>query len=57
MCDNTAKTVNGGESMTVRFMDLLNKSYNKSSNKTGDEIAAEVINNAGLKVVIAGESV
>lgn len=56
MCDNTAKTVNGGESMTVRFMDLLNKSYCESS-KTGDEIAAEVINNADLKVVIAGEFV
>lgn len=50
--ENTAGLV-GGSAMTLRYFDLLHPE--KVDTRTGDEIAADVIKNAGLKVVVNGE--
>ena len=51
--ENTAKTVNGTY-ITRRYVDIFNPHVQE--NRTGEEIAAEVIKKAGL-VVIKSESV
>lgn len=38
-----------GKTLTVRYADLINKHENEMPEKTGDEIALEVIQNAGLR--------
>ena len=45
--NNTQKFA-GGVSIEKRYYDLINR---KTDNRTGEEIAAEVIKEAGLKVV------
>lgn len=47
--ENTAKNVEGSY-MTKRYYDLVH-SKNHQENKTGEEIAASVIKDCGLKVV------
>lgn len=41
-----------GMHLTVRFCDLMDKNYSstKQDDRTGDEIAADVINRMGLKL-------
>ena len=46
--ENTAKHV-GGNYISAEYEDLINPK--KKDNRTGDEIAADVIRNAGIKVV------
>lgn len=46
--ENTAKQV-GGNYMTAKYEDLIKPK--KKDNRTGDEIAADVIKNAGIKVI------
>ena len=48
MTENTAKQF-GGNYVTAEYEDLINPK--KKDNRTGDEIAADVIRNAGIKVV------
>lgn len=48
MTENTAKKV-GGNYVTAEYEDLIKPK--KKENRTGDEIAADVIRNAGIKVV------
>ena len=48
MTENTAKQV-GGNYISAEYEDLINPK--KKDNRTGDEIAADVIRNAGIKVV------
>ena len=48
MTENTAKQA-GGNYMTAEYMDLIHPK--KKDNRTGNEIAADVIRNAGIKVV------
>ena len=48
MTENTAKQV-GGNYMTAEYTDLIHPK--KKDNRTGNEIAADVIRNAGIKVV------
>ena len=47
--DNLAKVI-GGTSIKARYYDLLEAGSQKESEKTGDEIAIEIIRKAGLKV-------
>lgn len=47
--DNLAKVI-GGTSIKARYYDLLEAGSQKESEKTGDEIALEIIRKAGLKV-------
>ncbi len=47
--DNLAKVI-GGSSIKARYYDLLEAGSKKESEKTGDEIAIEIIKKAGLKV-------
>lgn len=47
--DNLAKVI-GGSSIKARYYDLLEAGSQKESEKTGDEIALEIIKKAGLKV-------
>lgn len=49
IAENTAKFA-GGKVLQVRFADVL-ETKKKVEQKTGDEIAADVIKRAGLKVV------
>ena len=48
MTENTAKQV-GGNYMTAEYEDLIK--LKKKENRTGNEIAADVILNAGIKIV------
>lgn len=48
MTENTAKQV-GGNYMAAEYEDLIKPK--KKDNRTGNEIAADVIRNAGIKVV------
>ena len=48
MTENTAKQ-SGGNYMTAESEDLIKPK--KKDNRTGNEIAADVIRNAGIKVV------
>ena len=48
MTENTAKQA-GGNNMTAEYTDLIHPK--KKDNRTGNEIAADVIRNAGIKVV------
>ena len=48
MTENTAKQV-GGNYITAEYEDLIHPK--KKDNRTGNEIAADVIRNAGIKVV------
>ena len=48
MTENTAKQA-GGNYMTDEYTDLIHPK--KKDNRTGNEIAADVIRNAGIKVV------
>lgn len=48
MTENTAKQV-GGNYMTAEYEDLIKPK--KKDNRTGNEIVADVIRNAGIKVV------
>ena len=48
MTENTAKQV-GGNYMTAEYEDLIHPK--KKDNRNGNEIAADVILNAGIKVV------
>jgi hypothetical protein len=48
MTENTAKQV-GGNYMTAEYEDLIHPK--KKDNRNGNEIAADVIRNAGIKVV------
>ena len=48
MTENTAKQA-GGNYMTAEYTDLVHPK--KKDNRTGNEIAADVIRNAGIKVV------
>ena len=48
MTENTAKQ-SGGNYMTAEYEDLIKPK--KKDNRTGNEIAADVIRNAGIKVV------
>jgi len=47
--DNVAKVV-GGSVLKARYYDLLEEGNKKEIEKTGDEIALEIIRKAGLKV-------
>ena len=47
--DNVAKIV-GGSTLKARYHDLFEIGIKKESEKTGDEIALEIIRKAGLKV-------
>lgn len=47
--DNLAKLI-GGTVLKARYHDLLESGTKKESEKTGDEIALEIIKKAGLKV-------
>lgn len=47
--DNVAK-VFGGATLKMRYYDLLESGKKTESEKTGDEIALEIIRKAGLKV-------
>ena len=47
MLENFYKAFGGGISMTCRWIEQYDQ---KSSDKTGDEIAAEVIKRAGLRI-------
>lgn len=47
--DNVAKVV-GGSALKARYYDLLEEGNKKEIEKTGDEIALEIIRKAGLKV-------
>lgn len=47
--DNVAKTL-GGSTLKVRYYDLLESGNKQENEKTGDEIALEIIKKAGLKV-------
>ena len=48
MTENTAKQF-GGNYVTAEYEDLIKPK--KKDNRTGNEIAADVIRNAGIKVV------
>lgn len=48
MTENTAKQA-GGNYMTAEYTDLIHPK--KKDNRTGNEIAADVIRNTGIKVV------
>ena len=48
MTENTAKQA-GGNYMTAEYEDLIKPK--KKDNRTGNEIATDVIRNAGIKVV------
>ena len=48
MTENTAKQV-GGSYMTAEYEDLIHPK--KKDDRSGNEIAADVIRNAGIKVV------
>lgn len=47
MTENTAKFA-GGKSLQVSYYDLISKRFKKVDNRTGNEIAADVIARAGL---------
>lgn len=49
MTENTAKFA-GGKSLQVSYYDLISKRYKKVDNRTGNEIAKDVISRAGLTV-------
>ena len=46
--ENTAK-VSGGSYMTAKFEDIINP--NPVDNRTGEEIAADIIKRAGIEVI------
>lgn len=46
--ENTAK-VSGGSYMTAKFEDIINP--NPVDNRTGEEIAADIIKRSGIEVV------
>lgn len=48
--ENTAKQV-GGKSIKARFSDLISSRSSSADDKTGEEIALDVIRQAGLEVV------
>lgn len=47
LTENTAKFA-GGKTLQVSYYDLISKRYKKVDNRTGNEIAADVIARAGL---------
>ena len=47
---NTVRGINRGETLKYEYMDLLKGELPKEDSRNGDEIAADVINNLGLKV-------
>ena len=47
ICENTAK-YGGGSYVTKRLADVV---YRKQDNRTGEEIAADIIKRAGLVVI------
>lgn len=46
--ENTAK-IGGGSYITAKFADIINPK--PVDNRTGEEIAAEIINRAGIEVI------
>lgn len=47
--ENTAKMVMGGSYITANFSDIINPK--PSDNRTGEEIAADIIKRAGIEVI------
>ena len=47
--ENTAKMVNGGSYITAKFEDIINPK--PADNRTGEEIAADIIKRAGIEVI------
>ena len=48
---NTVRGINRGETLKYEYADLLKGELPKEDNRSGDEIAADVINSIGLKVI------
>ena len=46
--ENTAK-MGGGSYVTAKFADIINPKH--ADNRTGDEIAADIIKRAGIEVI------
>ncbi len=47
--ENTAKMVRGGSYITANFSDIINPK--PADNRTGEEIAADIIKRAGIEVI------
>ena len=47
--ENTAKMVNGGSYITAKLADIINPK--PVDNRTGEEIAADIIKRAGIEVI------
>ena len=47
---NSVRGIARGESLKYEYVDLLKGDLPKEDNRSGDEIAADVINSIGLKV-------
>lgn len=53
IASNTAPMAEEGTIMNFRFVDMVQTDRGNEEEKSGDEIAIEVIKNAGLKVVVS----
>lgn len=50
LTENTAKFA-GGSVINMRYYDMLNKQRTQKDERSGDEIAADIIRSAGLMAV------
>lgn len=46
---NSIRGIGRGESLEYMYLDLLNRKIPKEDTRTGDEIAADVVNKLGLR--------
>lgn len=53
IAENTARCVEGGQYLTARYIDVINPK--PIDNRTGDEIAIDVMKRAGLSFAKGGE--